>query len=90
VTSTRNCTTTEIEPGLGATTGAAHYKLPKAILHLVLGALFLLLLAVTAQQAAWAQAGRPQGAPTQQGQNPYGMLVYIWAGLKSHGLGQHD
>jgi len=25
-----------------------------------------------------------------QGQNPKGMHVYIWAGLKSHGEGQHD
>jgi type 1 glutamine amidotransferase len=35
----------------------------------------------------WGQPGR---APSPQGQNPKGMHVYIWAGLKSHGEGQHD
>jgi type 1 glutamine amidotransferase len=38
-----------------------------------------------------AQNGaRPQGAPRPQGQNPNGMHIYIWTGLKSHGVGQHD
>ncbi len=32
---------------------------------------------------------RPQ-APKPPGQNPNGMHIYIWAGLKSHMLGQHD
>ena len=60
------------------------------ILHLVLGALFLLFLGGMAQPYAWAQPGRgtgPQGAPPPQGQNPNGMHIYIWAGLKSHGDG---
>jgi type 1 glutamine amidotransferase len=35
---------------------------------------------------AWAQTA----APRPQGQNPNGMHIYIWAGLKSHGAGQHD
>jgi type 1 glutamine amidotransferase len=50
------------------------------------------MLAVTVQQHVWAQAGRggPQAAPRPQGQNPNGMRVFIWAGLKSHGPGQHD
>ncbi|MBV9762717.1 MAG: ThuA domain-containing protein [Acidobacteriaceae bacterium] len=34
--------------------------------------------------------GRPQNAPRPPGQNPNGMRVYIWAGLKSHLPGQHD
>src|SRR5271166_1092439 len=39
----------------------------------------------------WGQpATGPGGAPLPQGQNPKGMHVYIWAGLKSHGEGQHD
>ena len=42
-----------------------------------------------AQPNAWAQPGRG-GAPQVQGQNPNGMRIYIWAGLKSHGAGQHD
>lgn len=33
----------------------------------------------------WAQP-----APQPQGQNPKGMHVFIWAGLKSHQAGQHD
>lgn len=33
---------------------------------------------------------RPQAAPKPQGQNPNGMHIYIWAGLKSHLTGQHD
>jgi type 1 glutamine amidotransferase len=35
-------------------------------------------------------AGRGRGTPTAQGQNPNGMHIYIRAGLKSHGEGQHD
>src|SRR5262245_57875636 len=46
------------------------------------------------QGAAPAQgrgAGRGRGGtPTPQGQNPNGMHIYIRAGLKSHGEGQHD
>jgi len=64
--------------------------LPRArALRRVLGSLVLLFLAGTSQQYAWAQAG-PQGAPLPQGQNPDGMHIYIWAGLKSHAAGQHD
>jgi len=46
-----------------------------------------------AAACAWAQPGRgagPQGAPQVQGQNRNGMHIYLWAGLKSHGEGQHD
>jgi len=49
----------------------------------IAGAVFSFLLA----GAMWGQPGR---APMPQGQNPKGMRVYIWAGLKSHGEGQHD
>jgi type 1 glutamine amidotransferase len=48
-----------------------------------------LFAAVLAQPSAWAQAGRG-GVPSVQGQNPTGLHVYVWAGLKSHGAGQHD
>jgi type 1 glutamine amidotransferase len=47
-------------------------------------ALFLLLLGGTHVRA---QRG---GVPGPQGQNPNGMHVFIWAGLKSHSVGQHD
>ena len=36
---------------------------------------------------AFAQRG---GVPRPPGQNPNGMRIYIWGGLKSHGAGQHD
>ena len=54
--------------------------------------LVALLMGAAAQPAAWAQPGAagPQGAPGAQGQNRNGMHVYLWGGLKSHGVGQHD
>jgi type 1 glutamine amidotransferase len=60
--------------------------------HFALGAL-VLLLGTTLQPYAWAQPGNargPQGAPLPPGQNPNGMHIYLWAGLKSHLAGQHD
>ncbi len=51
--------------------------------------MLLMLLAGMTQPLGWAQQGRG-GAPLPQGQNPNGMHVYIWGGLKSHGVGQHD
>ena len=57
--------------------------------HLVIGALLLLLGGTWAA----AQSGAPQappGVPRTPGQNPNGMHIYIWAGLKSHGAGLHD
>ncbi len=48
-------------------------------------AVLILLLAAAAPQQAWAQA-----PPRPPGQNPNGMHVFIWAGLKSHLVGQHD
>ena len=52
----------------------------------LLTGIFLILLALP---NALAQPGR-QGAPLPPGQNPNGMRVYIWAGLKSHAVGLHD
>jgi type 1 glutamine amidotransferase len=51
--------------------------------------LFLLASApyVSAQQGG---AAGPQAAPRTPGQNPNGMHIFLWAGLKSHGEGQHD
>ena len=53
--------------------------------------LLLLLLVAMALPSAWAQppAGRG-GVPLPQGQNPNGMHIFLWGGLKSHGVGQHD
>src|SRR5256885_14328691 len=58
--------------------------------HAGLGALILLLLPAAMQPIAQAQPGNATGVPRAQGQNPNGMHVYLWAGLKSHGPGQHD
>jgi type 1 glutamine amidotransferase len=54
--------------------------------------LAVLILGSMLPSAAWAQApgGRGAGAPLPQGQNPNGMHVYLWAGLKSHSPGLHD
>ncbi len=54
---------------------------------LLLGAISLFLGTAIAPHA-FAQPGR--GTPQPQGQNPNGMHIYLWAGLKSHGVGQHD
>jgi len=53
-------------------------------------AAFVPLLLAVVLPAAWAQGNGPQGAPPVPGQNPNGMRVYLWAGLKSHQPGQHD
>lgn len=56
----------------------------------LLRAAFLMSAAAAALQVSALAQTPPQGAPRPQGQNPNGMHVYIWAGLKSHGPGQHD
>jgi type 1 glutamine amidotransferase len=53
--------------------------------RLALGTLLVLFLGGMAPRYAWAQR-----APVVPDQNPNGMHVYIWAGLKSHMPGQHD
>ena len=45
------------------------------------------LLALT---ATFAQNAGAQGAPRIPGQNPNGMRIYLWSGLKTHSAGQHD
>ncbi len=93
VTSKRNSGTGRSGFALPLAMARRDCQRPNTMLHLFLVALFLLFLAAAAQQHGWAQAPRPtgpQGAPRPQGQNPNGMQIYIWAGLKSHGPGQHD
>src|ERR1700709_2516643 len=48
---------------------------------------FLFLAATALQPIAYAQA---PAAPPTPGQNRNGMHIFIWAGLKSHQVGQHD
>jgi type 1 glutamine amidotransferase len=60
---------------------------------IAVGVACLLLTGVLLQQGVWAQTrggAAADAAPLPQGQNPNGMRIYIWAGLKSHGAGQHD
>ena len=59
----------------------------------LLSGLVLLIGAGAVREVAWTQSassGVIQSAPRPPGQNPNGMHVYIWAGLKSHLPGQHD
>ena len=51
----------------------------------------LVLLAAVARLGPLAQGQSANSqAPKPWGQNPNGMHIYIWAGLKSHFPGQHD
>jgi len=53
-------------------------------------AVFIIILAAAiALPSLWAQAPAPGAQPPQRG-NPTGMRIYIWAGPKTHGPGQHD
>ncbi len=61
------------------------------ICYLTMGA--VLLLGGVAQNQAWAQGrggANPLAPPPIPGQNPNGMRIFIWGGLKTHGPGQHD
>jgi type 1 glutamine amidotransferase len=42
------------------------------------------------QMAASSIHGQVPGAPRIPGQNPNGMRVFLWTGLKTHSPGQHD
>jgi type 1 glutamine amidotransferase len=63
------------------------------LLRFGLPALALLLAfqaTLTTQVKAQGNSAAVVPAPRPWGQNPNGMRVYIWAGLKSHFPGQHD
>jgi type 1 glutamine amidotransferase len=62
------------------------------LLKLCLAAILTLLATHTlsAQPVGGQAAGASSSAPRPWGQNPDGMRIYIWAGLKSHLAGQHD
>jgi type 1 glutamine amidotransferase len=53
-------------------------------------ALGIVLLSGTAAQVLKAQMSADAPHGPGQTQNPNGMHIYIWAGLKSHGAGAHD
>jgi len=52
--------------------------------------LFTAALLLAARADGQAARSTQAQAPRPWGQNPNGMHVYIWAGLKSHSAGQHD
>lgn len=47
-------------------------------------------LAIGFAVCSWAQPTPNQGPPRIPGQNPNGMHIFLWAGLKTHGPGLHD
>ena len=52
---------------------------------------YFLLRRIALPRAGGQAAASPQTqAPRPWEQNPNGMHIYIWAGLKSHSAGQHD
>jgi type 1 glutamine amidotransferase len=59
---------------------------------LVNGAFAFLLLSPLTQRthAQTLSNAKPADTPRAPGQNPNGMHIYLWAGLKSHQPGQHD
>src|SRR5580658_5291060 len=65
-----------------------------ATLPLLLAGMIWSQAPVAQQQQQPPQQGRGGGGrggtPTPQGQNPNGMHIFLWGGLKSHGAGQHD
>jgi type 1 glutamine amidotransferase len=68
-------------------------RLLVALSGTLMSVLFVSLSPIWAQQAAPLKSDNStalQHAPRPQGQNPNGMHIYIQAGLKSHGVGQHD
>src|SRR5690242_3868650 len=85
---------TQAGPEPSTRTGEIHRHFSSIrILRLILGVLVLSLAATMAPQSVSAQSGSvtgPQGAPLPPGQNPNGMHIFLWAGLKSHGPGAHD
>lgn len=60
------------------------------VLRVVLGSSLALFMAAGLTVEIRAQTSPPVPAPRAPGQNPNGMHIYIWAGLKSHLPGQHD
>lgn len=58
--------------------------------HRLLLALLCATILPVAASAQSAPTARTVPAPLPPGQNPKGLHVYLWAGLKSHQPGQHD
>jgi type 1 glutamine amidotransferase len=80
----------------GSVVGVIRAVKTMRLLSAVLGTIFMFLSPGLGQPSPTQSAGPQdqqrvqQGAPRAPGQNPNGMHIYIWAGLKSHLPGQHD
>lgn len=79
--------------------GCLHQKRPsvfpneksrKAWVLNCVSAILILLLMTTIPSSPLHSQSTPSSAPHPWNQNPNGMHIYIWAGLKSHYAGQHD
>jgi type 1 glutamine amidotransferase len=64
--------------------------IPLNYMPLALALLFALTSLLTPQANSQATSEANAQAPRRWDQNPDGMHIYIWAGLKSHLPGQHD
>jgi type 1 glutamine amidotransferase len=61
--------------------------------YLTLSLIALVFCCVSVRESLWAQSGQAlpaQAPPRVPGQNPNGMRIFLWAGLKTHQPGQHD
>ncbi len=85
---------TDNRPGRAAVPGHRMWKIAsKALTSSMALVVFVLFVAGALQSPACAQArgaANPQAPPPIPGQNPNGMRIYLWAGPKTHGPGQHD
>ena len=91
--STPNRNQTITSAGNSIASRFANRMIQQTIGHLLTGVLLLFCLSGTIELYGRAQSGAaetPAPPPRAQGQNPNGMHIYIWAGLKSHLPGQHD
>ncbi len=70
-------------------TNGVERKFPKGAIGRI-DVLLLLTLTLVVQAHVQGQSAGSNSAPPVQGQNPNGMHIYLWAGLKSHLPGQHD
>src|SRR5215469_4002202 len=78
-------------PAKGATLCRATIRGAGALKYVLLALAVLLFLPMPTSQAKGQHSNAASTqAPRPWDQNPDGMHIFIWAGLKSHSAGQHD
>ena len=66
-------------------------RIPRTDLRIALVLFFGLVATLPAVAQGQPEVPAPvPGVPRTPGQNPRGMHIFLWSGLKSHGAGQHD